>query len=269
MSLLEREALKYEKDGFRIEAKRTLRYGSRILLKKKSYVIQSHYVYLYYTTDFTTDNVRECLKDYAKIYDALSFSPDSFNGFYFCSGNFDKQLFNDLKQALVKNKEIRNNMKVVKLGKETTERLVEREQPKRKLEKETEERETETPKLTDIVEKIKKFSPHKRPKTEKELENMLVSYLSAFYPDQIKTQMAYEKARIDVQIGKIGIEMKYQPGASALNTLYGQVDGYCRHLDKVIVVIGYEKSKEDIESFRHRIEERGWLNSKVFIVTIR
>jgi hypothetical protein len=259
VSLLEREAIKYEKDGFKIEAKRTLKYGSRILLKKKSYVIQTHYVYLYYTTDFTTDSVRECLKDYVKIYDGLGMiAPDSFRGFYFCSSDFDKKLFSDLRQALVKNEENRKNMKVNKLGKE---RLVEKEQPKKGTEKASAD-------SSEILARIKKFTSHKTPKTEKDLDNMLVHYLSAFYPD-INTQVAYQNAKIDAQISGVGIEIKFQPSSSELDRLYGQVEKYLKYLEKVIVVIGYEKSRELTETFEKRIKERGWLNSKVFVVPIR
>ena len=39
---------------------------------------------------------------------------------------------------------------------------------------------------------------------------MLVSHLRAFYP-YMRTQLTYERTRIDAQIGKVGIEIKYQP----------------------------------------------------------
>jgi hypothetical protein len=121
------------------------------------------------------------------------------------------------------------------------------------------------PEVKQVLRRIRRFKPHKKPRKERELEAMLVSYLGAFYPD-IRTQMTYERARIDVQIGKIGIEIKYQP--SSFDRLYGQIDKYLRHLDYVIAVVGYEKSPETTRFFKKRLKERGWLNSKVFVLTI-
>jgi hypothetical protein len=109
---------------------------------------------------------------------------------------------------------------------------------------------------------------HKLPKTEKELDSMLVHYLSAFYPD-ISTQVAYQNTKIDAQIGGVGIEIKYQPSSSEFDRLYGQIEKYLKHLEKVIVVVGYEKSRELTENFEKRIKERGWLNNRVFVIPIR
>jgi hypothetical protein len=127
---------------------------------------------------------------------------------------------------------------------------------------------TETPEFTSLYEEIKKFSPSVMPKKEKELELMLVNYLRARYPNII-SQQYYGSTKIDAQIGKIGIEIKYQPSASDFQRLFGQIDVYSRYLDKIIVVIGYEKSKQDTGSFQRSLDERGWLNSKVFIVTVK
>ena len=96
---------------------------------------------------------------------------------------------------------------------------------------------------------------------------MLVSYLRAFYPD-LRTQLTYERARIDAQIGKVGIELKFQPSAGAFDRLYGQIEKYLKHLKCVIVVIGYEKSKEDTRYFRNRLKERGWLKDRVFVISV-
>ena len=123
----------------------------------------------------------------------------------------------------------------------------------------------EAPGVKQVLRRIKQFIPYKRAKKERELEAMLVSYLRAYYPD-MRTQLTYERARIDAQIGRIGIEIKYQP--SSFDTLYGQIDKYLRHLDYVIAVIGYEKSIEATRFFKKRLKERGWLNNRVFVITI-
>jgi hypothetical protein len=269
MSLLEKEILKYEKRGFKVEQKRTLKYGSRTFLKKEGGFFGGFEgVYIYYVDgDSTTDSLRECFKDYVKFYEAEEFGEGD-KGFFICSGSGDEKLFKDLRKAMINDEEIRNSIKVVGLGKEILEKATKKEVLEEVIRKAPKELKLETPKVENVIEKIKKFSPHKTPKKEKELENMLVSYLSAFYPN-IQTQMSYERTKIDVTIGNIGIEIKHQPSASELDRLYGQVDKYCRHLDKIIIVIGYEKSREYTESFEQRLRQRNWLNSKVFLVTIR
>ena len=81
--------------------------------------------------------------------------------------------------------------------------------------------------------------------------------------------MAYQNTKIDAQIGNIGIEIKYQPSASEFDRLYGQTEKYLKSLEEIIVVIGYERTRELTESFEKRVKERGWLNSKVFVVSLR
>lgn len=174
-----------------------------------------------------------------------------------CSGDVDEKLFKDLRKALIEDEDARNSIKLIiiagKVEKEVT------TAPKVSKERLTD--------VADIINHIKKFRPPKKPKSEKEFQNMLISYLYAHYPD-IQTQLAYERARIDAVIGRVGIEIKYQPNASELDRLYGQVEKYCKYLDKVIVVIGYEKSRQYTESFEQRLKGRDWLNKNVFVITV-
>jgi hypothetical protein len=125
----------------------------------------------------------------------------------------------------------------------------------------------EAPEVKRVLRRIKQFKPLVRAKKERELETMLLTHLRVHFPD-IRRQLTYERARIDAQIDKIGIEIKYQPSASDFDRLYGQLDKYLKHLDHVITIIGYEKSAEDTRFFKKRLKERGWLNNKVFVVTI-
>ena len=85
---------------------------------------------------------------------------------------------------------------------------------------------------------------------------MLIHYLSAFYP-KICTQVAYQNAKIDAEIGDVGIEIKYQPSSGEFDRLYGQVEKYLKHFQKIIVVIGFEKTRELTETFEKRVKERG------------
>jgi hypothetical protein len=261
MDVLEKEILKYEKRGFTVAQKRTLKHGSRTFLKREHEgFLSSSFegVYIYYVNgDSTSDSLRECFKDYAKFYEAKEFDEGD-KGFYLCSGSADEKLFKDLRKAMIRDDDVRNSIKLISPGKMTKEK-VEEERPKRGIEK-------ATPGSSEILARIKKFTIRKMPKREKDLDSMLVSYLSAFYPD-ISTRNTYQN--VDAQIGDTGIEIKYQPSSSEFDRLYGQVEKYLKHLEKVIVVIGYEKSRELTETFEKRIKERGWLNSKVFIVPIR
>jgi hypothetical protein len=259
MDVLEKEILKYEKKGFKVDQKRTLKYGSRtFLLKKGGFLGSDVDVYIYYVDgNATTDSLRECFKDYVKFYEDHDFS-DTDKGLFLCSGSVDEKLFKDLRKAMIRDDDVRNSIKLLSLGK-VTEREVEEEQPKRGVQKATAE-------SGEILARIKKFTIRKTIKREKDLDNMIVSYLYAFYPD-ISSRNTYEN--VDAQIGDIGIEIKYQPKGSDFDRLYGQLDRFLKHLEKVIVVIGYEKSRELTETFEKRVKERGWLNSRVFVVPIR
>lgn len=261
MNSLEKEILRYEKKEFKVEQKRTAKYGSKTLLKKKGGLFGSDvYVFIYYVDgNATTDSFREFFKDYAKFYENFH-SSDSDKGLFLCSGSCDEKLFKDLRKAMIRDDDVRNSVKLLSQGK-TTEKEVEGKQPRRDVKEATAE-------SSEILSRIKKFTIHKKPKTEKDLDSMLVHYLSAFYPD-IQTQLAYQNARIDAQIDSTGIEIKYQPSSGEFDRLYGQTEKYLKSLEKVIVVIGYERTRELTENFEKRMKERGWLNSKVFVVSLR
>jgi hypothetical protein len=162
---------------------------------------------------------------------------------------------------MVRDEDVRNSIKLIELGETTEKEEVEEKQPRREIREATAE-------SSEILSRIKKFAIHKKPRGEPDLDSMLVHYLSAFYPE-IETQVAYQNARIDAQIGDVGIEIKFQPSASEFDRLYGQIDKYLKSLEKVIVVIGYERTRELTENFEKRMKERGWLNSRVFVVSLR
>ena len=264
MNPLEKEILKYEKRGFKIIQKRTLKHGLRVFLKKKFGILAGGGflgVYIYYVDgECTTDSLRECFKDYVKFYEVEEFGKGD-KGFYMCSGSLDEKLFKDLRKAMISDEEIRNNIKTISLGRETTERTANRERPKLKSEKTTRE-------IGEIITTIKKFAIHRMPKNERELDSMLVHYLSAPYPN-ISTKVAYQNTKIDAQIENVGIEIKYQPSSSEFDRLYGQIDKYLKYLEKIIVVIGYERNRELTETFEKRLKERGWLNNRVFVIATR
>jgi len=216
--------------------------------------------------------LRECLRDYERFYENQEFDEGD-KGFYLCSGSLGEKLFKDLRKDLIEDYDIRNSIKAMSLGKETVLRpeenvaIPEEETREVKEQPRTEKKEAND-EVNDILNKIKTLTIHRMPNTEKDLDNMVVSYLSAFFPE-IQTQVAYQNARIDAQIGNVGIEIKFQPDASEFDRLYGQTEKYLDSLEKVIVVIGYERSSELTENFVKRVERRGWLNSKVFVLSLR
>jgi len=262
MNSLEKEILKYEKKDFKVQQKRTLKYGSRtFLVKKGGFLSTDTCVYIYYVDgNASTNSFREFFKDYAKFYQEHNFDSGD-RGLFSCSGSCDEKLFKDLRKAMIGDEDARNSIKLLGLGETTEKEEIEERQPRREVKEATAE-------SSEILSRIKKFTIHKKPKTEKDLDSMLVHYLSAFYPD-IQTQLAYQNARIDAQIGDVGIEIKYQPSAGEFDRLYGQTEKYLKSLEKVIVVIGYERTRELTENFEKRMKERGWFNSRVFVVSLR
>lgn len=120
--------------------------------------------------------------------------------------------------------------------------------------------------VEEVIGRIREFRPYRRARKEKDIEAMLMQYLRGYYPS-LRTQLQYERTQIDAQIGKVGIEIKYQPNESELDRLYGQIEKYLRHLNYVIAVIGYERSAESTDQFQKRLKRANW-DKQVFVVSI-
>lgn len=114
---LEKEILKYEKRGFKKEQKKTLKYGSRIvLLKEGGFLGTDNVVYIYYVNgNVNTDSLREGFKDYEKYYTDNNFDSED-KGLFLCSGNCDEKLFRDLRQAMIRDGDIRNSIKLLSVN---------------------------------------------------------------------------------------------------------------------------------------------------------
>jgi hypothetical protein len=130
----------------------------------------------------------------------------------------------------------------------------------------TEPATTKSPLVDELLTKIQAFRPYKRPQSEKQLEDMLMQHLRVFYPS-LRTQLSYERTQIDGQIERVGIELKYQPKEAHMDRLFGQVEKYSRHLDHVIVVIAYERSRESTAYFRKRLKRSG-LKEKASVISM-
>lgn len=219
-------------------------FGERIIAERKSGFLRRDKRVLihHFIRPPTVKDFAKFVKDFEQFNDEFSDEYDIVCAYFVMYGEYDKEGFDLIRERL--SKDIRDRIVITTFKEEAM------------------------PNLREVIQKIKGFRPHKQARKERELENMLVHYLSAFYPN-IKTQLTYERARIDAQIGKIGIEIKYQPSAGEFDRLYGQIEKYLKHLDYVIAVIGYEKSKESTRDFRQRLKERDWLNNRVFVISLR
>jgi hypothetical protein len=119
--------------------------------------------------------------------------------------------------------------------------------------------------VSSLIEKMEGFSLSRSPRKEEQCEDMLASYLQAFYP-QVKRQREYPDMRIDLVIDNIGIEIKFQPTAYDFHALYSQVEDRLKYLSSVIVAIFAERDIQATNKFRDKLRQRGWLNTRVFIV---
>lgn len=124
----------------------------------------------------------------------------------------------------------------------------------------------EVQRVNEIVRKIEEFTPSKLPKKEEDCENMLVSYLQAFFPE-IKRQIQYPNMRIDAVIGDIGIEIKFRPSRYDFHALYSQIEDRLKYLDKIIVTVFQERDRKTTEEFTEKLKRRTWFNTKVFVLS--
>lgn len=237
-------------------------FGERIIAEHKSGWLRTdkRALICHFTRKPTVKDLGRFVKDFEKFIDQFESNYDVVGGYLVTHGAYDKEGFKLFLERV--DEEIRKYIMIVSLKEEKPKKTERKVKPSKVAPTHLKPSE-----LKQILRKIKGFKPYKRPRKEKELETMLVSRLGAYYPE-IRTQLTYERARIDAQIGKVGIEIKYQPSAGEFDRLYGQIDKYLRHLDFVIVIIGYPKSTEGTRFFKKRLKERGWLNKRVFVVTI-
>lgn len=237
-------------------------FGERIITEHKSgwFGTDKRALIYHFTKRPTIKDLGKFVKDYEKFINQFRSNYDIKGGYLVTHGAYDKEGFKLLLERL--DEEVRNSIAIVSLKEEKPKKTERKVKPSKVAPTHLKPSE-----LKQVLRKIKGFKPYKRPRKEKELETMLVSRLGAYYPE-IRTQLTYERARIDAQIGKVGIEIKYQPSAGEFDRLYGQIDKYLRHLDFIVVIIGYPKSTEGTRFFKKRLKERGWLNKRVFVVVI-
>ena len=126
MTPLEKEVLKYEKEGFKVDQKRSLKHGLRtILFKKGGFWGTDSIVYIYYVDgNATNDNLRECFKNYVTFYENNNLDSND-KGLFLCSGMADKKLFRDVRQAVIRDDEIRDSIRLVQVSESAENKLKE------------------------------------------------------------------------------------------------------------------------------------------------
>jgi 5-methylcytosine-specific restriction endonuclease McrA len=130
---LEKEILKYQKQGFEKDHQKPLKYGIRVFLKKaKKALITWAYkrVYIYYVDgNASVESIYEGLKDYLKFYEGEEL--EETKGFLIVKGRVDEKLFKTLRTEIIKKEDIRNNLKLVRVS-EPKKKVIAKEQTKGK-----------------------------------------------------------------------------------------------------------------------------------------
>ncbi len=263
-----------------MQQKRTLKHGKRFYLTKKKGGVsgflggaEGHYIY-FVDGDSNSSNIRQFLKDYEKFYDNENFDEND-RGFFICSGNLDKGLFRDLRNAMINDNDIKRTIKTKQLAKTkvTKRRTIEEERIKEKVtereitRKRVTEEEITLQSVTKEVKKFKRSAPKIRGRQKEKLyTTALTGYLSHAFPSIDMEQPIGRGCRIDALIEHIGIEAKYRPDQNEINRLYGQIDTYLQFLESIIVVF-FDTSSDAVNNFKKKLK-RGGYSTQVEIINI-
>jgi hypothetical protein len=113
---------------------------------------------------------------------------------------------------------------------------------------------------------IQNFIPPRRPPNEIAYQDMLVSSLKRDFPEILLRQQ-FGNNEIDVLIGRIGIEAKLGLKKSEADRLFGQIESFLQHIDRVIVVL-YQPLPEWQNYLKQKLARHGWLDKSVRIVVV-
>ena len=249
MNLLEDEINKYKKKGFKVKQKRTLKYGKRVYLIKErggfSGLLGGFYgVYLYHVDgNSNPKNITEFLKDYRKFYDREDFDTED-KGIFMCSGKIDKELFRDLRKALIRDREIASTIRIKSVPAKVTIRKRKKVIEEERIKERITEREITRRKVTvehisfrGVLKAIRdiSFIPSKK---EKAYEKQLYQWLRAKkYP--VVHESLRRGARFDLVLGddEIAVELKIIRSSGDFRPLIGQVMQYRDQFRKIIIVL--------------------------------
>ena len=233
MSLLEGEISKLEKKGYEHSSRKSLKYGKRVILKKKKsglsgFVGYSQHVYLYSVNENSNAQaITEFLNDFKKYVSGEGIEKSDARGYFLVKGSFDKDTFDELQKAVLKKDTLRNSIVVKQL-----EMVMEKEKTgyhEEKIKEKTVEREitrrsitTEKVSLSKVVNAIESV-PFIKANRELEYESQLYTYLSGKDID-VNHEKSRKGARFDLVIGddEIAIELKIIRGSSQFDSLIGK-----------------------------------------------
>lgn len=247
MSILENEVSKLEKKGYTRSSRKSLKYGKRVILKKKKsglsgFAGYSYHAYLYFPKDSNAQAITEFLNDFKKYVSDEGIDESDARGYFLVKGAFDKITFDALEKAVLKKGNLRNSIIVRQLEtvmeKEKTdfheekikEKIVEREITRRSIS-------TEKVSLAKVVSSIESVTFIKGDK-ESEYEKQLYTYLDGRGFDVLH-ERSHKGARFDLVIGEdeIAIELKLIKGRGQFDQLFSQVSRYKKQFNNIIVVL--------------------------------
>jgi len=247
VSLLENEISKFEKRGFKIKQRRSLRHGKKLVLERRrkgliGFIGAYDVVYIYFVDgDSNTRNITEFLKDYRRFFKDENLDKQD-KGYFMVSGKFDKVAFRDLKKALIKEDKIMRTIRVKQLKtrviserakveeEHIKEKIVEREITRRKITIEK----VSVRKVFNAVKSI----PFVSAKKERGYETQLYQWLVA-KGFEVQHERLRRGARFDLVIGKdeIAVELKVIRSTSQFDRLMGQIMRYKNQFEKIIIVL--------------------------------
>lgn len=242
---------KFERDKYEIDKEQKISDGKQFTLKKKGGLLsQTKWIFGQHLTksEITTGDLVDFMQIFHKFYDQHKRDKIA-SGFFLVTGKFEKSRLNYVMER--EDKKIRDLVEIKVLESGKAEKQV---YEGKEVEAEPGEWGRTPPALSDVVGKIKKWSPaRKKTADENYYENGLSSYLSATYPN-LQTEYAIGRTRIDIVIGSLGIELKRVKQWQTLRNLKSQVADYQKHFDHIICVLIAEGVKQtDIAQFKKEV----------------
>jgi len=183
------------------------------------------------------------LKDYGKFYNAENFDTRD-KGIFMCSGKIDKELFRDLRKALIKDRDIASTIRIkstpAKVIIRKSKKVIEEERIKERItEREITRRKVTVERISfrSVLKAIRdiSFIPSKK---EKEYEKQLYQWLRAKKYSVVHESLR-RGARFDLVLGddEIAVELKIIRSSGDFRHLIGQILQYRDQFRKIIIVL--------------------------------
>jgi len=263
LSEIEKFKRRFLKDGYEFEKPKPTDVGERLIGKKKGKwgIVSDKWIFIEYVSKSATlEDFTNFLKNYEDFVE--EHGEDVKGGYFVTHGDYDKKGFNFVLGKLKKGVRERIEIKSLKAIEEKEVELKKEviEEPKEIVvikERKPEVKE-ELPELIRIIKLLEEFEPRKRYEDEEMYEEVISTYLERDFSRQIEHQFRIGSTRVDLKVGKIGIEIKRLTSINELNRLVGQITAYKSFFDHIIVVVfNVGVSKREILSVDDRMKELG------------